>query len=117
MASSQYRAHKPSLAHRFGFELGNAVKRFRVAWFRMENNLIQRAGERGKMLRACLLVLKVMMGVAGVAALLLAAFWIAAAIIGLFVLVTFGSRGRQQDQSFFDDGFNTAWNPWDFWKS
>lgn len=108
---------KPSLAHRFGFGLGQAVKRFRAAWFHMESNLVQRAGEHGELVKASLLVVKVLLGVAGLVAVLFAAFWIAVVLAGLFALVTFGARGRGKEQSLFDDGFNTAWNPWDFWKS
>ncbi|MGP0172669.1 DUF3742 family protein [Pseudomonas sp. NCHU5208] len=93
---------KPSLAHRFGFGLGQAVKRFRAAWFRMESNLVQRAGEHGALVKASLLVVKVLLGAAGLAAVLFAAFWIAVFVLGVLALVAFG--GGDGDE----EGFNSA---------
>ena len=75
-----------SVGHRLGYGLGQMVKRVRAAWFSMENRLIQSAGKHASLVRAGLLLLKVLLGVAGLAAVLFAAFWLAAFVLGVFAL-------------------------------
>ncbi len=97
MAGTQHQ--NASFAHRFGYGLGQLVKRVRAAWARMESNLILRAGERAPLIKAGLLLLKILLGVAGLAAVLFAAFWLAAIVIGLFALITFGGGHDEDDSS------------------
>ncbi len=88
-----------SVAHRFGYGLGQMVKRVRAAWFRMENRLIQSAGKHAPLVKAGLLLLKVLLGAAGLAAVLFAAFWLAAIVLGVFALITFGGGHEGADDS------------------
>lgn len=108
-----------SVGHRLGYGLGQMVKRVRAAWFSMESNLIGRAGDRAPLVKAGLLVMKIVLGVAGLAAVLFAAFWLAAFVLAVFALITFGGGQDKpgSDNSIFDDGINTAMDPWNFWKS
>lgn len=87
-----------SAGHRLGYGLGQMVKRVRAAWFNMENNLIGRAGEHAHLAKAGLLVMKIVLGVAGLAAFLFAAFWLAAFVLAVFALVTFGGGSGGQDE-------------------
>ena len=86
-----------SVGHRFGYGLGQVVKHLRAVWARMEYSLIQSAGKHAPLVKAGLLLLKVLLGVAGLAAVLCAAFWLAAFVIGVFALITFGGKHDGDD--------------------
>ncbi|MGF0335801.1 hypothetical protein [Ectopseudomonas toyotomiensis] len=96
-----------SVGHRLGYGLGQMVKRVRAAWFSMESNLIGRAGDRAPLVKAGLLVMKIVLGVAGLVAVLFAAFWLAAFVLGVFALITFGGRHDEDDSSllYTPDGY------------
>lgn len=115
MAGSQHR--QAPFAQRLGYGLGRLVKRAGASWALFEHRLVQRAGNRAPVAAAAFLLLKVGLAVAGVIAVLYAALWIAVVIFAVFTLTTLSGRSVRQENSILDDGFNTAWDPWNFWKS
>ncbi|MFN3769420.1 MAG: DUF3742 family protein [Ectopseudomonas guguanensis] len=98
-----------SVGHRFGYGLGQMVKRVRAAWFRMEIRLVQSAGKHAPLVTAGLLILKVLLGIAGLLAVLFAAFWLAAFVLAVFALITFGSVHHEESSSLFEeDGYRNG---------
>lgn len=78
-----------SAGHRFGYGLGQMVKRVSAAWAGVEYRLVQRAGKLGPALQLLFLASKVLIGVGVVIAALYIAYW-CAIIAALVVLGLYG---------------------------
>jgi hypothetical protein len=83
-----------------GYSLGLSFKRAGTWWAGVEKRLIQRAGAQGQMMKAGLLLFKVVLAVIAIVAGLYALYWVAL-VVGLVVAAAF-SGGKAKPLS--DDG-------------